>query len=78
MGVIEPSELAYPSPIVLVLTKDGTSAQTFASSIALRCLIPNQIQIEDMMTKVSEGRVFSKIDVTKGYWQILIVLKRPL
>ncbi|MCG7875094.1 MAG: RNase H-like domain-containing protein [Candidatus Thiodiazotropha endolucinida] len=73
MDVIEPSESAYSSPIVLVRKKD----QTFRFCIDLRALnritifdaepMPN---IDDLFSKLAGYKYFSKIDLSKGYWQV--------
>ena len=73
MRVIEPSESPYASPIVLVMKKDGT--QQFC--IDFRRL--NRITIfdaepmpdpDEIFTKLAKDRYFTKIDLSKGYWQI--------
>ena len=73
MDVIEMSESPYASPIVLVMKKDGT--QRFC--IDFRRL--NRITIfdaepipdpEEIFAKLSKDRYFTKIDLSKGYWQI--------
>lgn len=73
MKVIEPSESAYSSPIVLVKKKD----QAFRFCIDLRVLnritmfdaepMPN---IEDLFSKLSGHKFFSRLDLSKGYWQV--------
>lgn len=70
MGVIEPSELAYASPIVLVRTKYGTNrfCTDFCKLNSIALFDPKPIpSTEDLMTKVAEGRVFPKINLMKGY-----------
>lgn len=73
MQVIEPSESAYSSPIVLVKKKD----ETFRFCIDMRALnritvfdaepMPN---IEDLFSKLSGHKFFSRFDLSKGYWQV--------
>ena len=75
LGVIEPSTASYASPIVLVKKKDNT----------IRCCIDyrkiNKICHFDPMptplpeylySKLSSNKFFSKLDLSKGYWQIPI------
>ena len=73
MQVIEPSESAYSSPIVLVKKKD----QTLRFCIDLRAL--NRItlfdaepmsNIEELFSKLSGHKYFSRLDLSKGYWQV--------
>ena len=72
-GVIEPSNSPYNSPIVIVKKKDGTNRF---------CIDYRRLNAvtkfdnepmgnpEDIMTKLSKDKYFTKIDLTKGYWQI--------
>lgn len=73
MGVIEPSASPYSAPVVLVQKKDGN----VRFCIDYRKL--NQStkfdaeplpDINHLFTKLSGKKYFSKIDLTKGYWQI--------
>ena len=76
MQVIEPSDSAHSSPIVLVNRKD----QTFRFCIDLRPLnhitlfdtepMPN---IEELFSKLSGHKFFSRLDLLKGYWQVPLV-----
>ena len=73
MKVIDPSESAYSSPIVLVKKKD----QTFRFCIDLRALnritmfdaepMPN---IKGLFSKLSGHKFFSRLDLSKGFWQV--------
>ena len=73
LEVIEESNSPYAAPIVLVKKKDGTirtcvdfrklnSITKFVAEV-----IPDQ---EEMMSKLHSSKYFSKLDLTKGYWQI--------
>ena len=72
MQVIEPSESAYSSTIVLVMKK-----KTFRFCIDLRALnritlfdaetMPN---IEELFSKLSGHKFFSWLDLSKGYCQV--------
>ncbi|GFS19363.1 polyprotein [Elysia marginata] len=74
-GIIEPSSSPYASPITVVKKKDGT----IHLCIDFRRLnsitefdaepIPT---LEELLTKMQGARFFSKLDLTKGYWQIPI------
>ncbi|GFN97038.1 reverse transcriptase [Plakobranchus ocellatus] len=73
MGVIEPSNSPYSSSIVLVKKPDGTNRfcidfrRLNGKTIMDKETISNQ---EDLFAKLSKASIFSKIDLTKGYWQI--------
>ena len=74
-GIIEPSSSPYASPITVVKKKDNT----IRLCIDFRRLnsvtefdaepIPT---LEELLTKMQGARFFSKLDLTKGYWQIPI------
>ena len=73
MGVIEPAASCYNAPVVLVAKDDGSNR----FCIDYRKLnqatkfdaepIPD---INQIFSKLSDKKVFSKIDLSKGYWQI--------
>ena len=73
MQVIEPSESLYASPIVLVKKKDGTNRFCIDFRKLNRITIfdaepmPNP---DDIFACLASDVVFTKLDLTKGYWQI--------
>jgi hypothetical protein len=73
LGVIEPSESPYASPIVLV--KKGDNSYRFCCDFRRT----NQVTVFDsepmvlaeaMFTKLSRCQYFTKVDLSKAYWQI--------
>ena len=73
MQVIEPSESPYASPVVLVKKKDGTNRFCVDFRKLNRITIfdaepmPNA---DDIFACLASDVVFTKLDLTKGYWQI--------
>ena len=73
MGIIEPSDSPYNSPIVIVKKKDGTmrycqDMRQLNKITRFDCeSIPD---IDAIYTKCAKDKYFSKIDFCKGYWQI--------
>ena len=73
IGIVRESTSPYSSPLTVVKKKDGT----IRLCVDFRNLnsvaefdaepIPNQ---EQLMTEITNAKYFSKIDLTKGYWQI--------
>ena len=73
MKIIEPSSAPYSSPIVMVI-KPGKTPRFYVDFRQLNKLtvfdaepLPN---IESMLIKFAGSVYFSKIDLTKGYWQV--------
>ena len=74
-GIIESSDSSWSSPIVLVPTPDGTqrfcidyrrvNAVTKTDSFPLP-------RIEDCIDQVGNAAYVSKLDLMKGYWQVLL------
>ena len=73
MGIIERSNSPYAAPVVMVQKKDNT----VRFCIDFRRL--NKVTIfdpepmpnpEDLFTQLTKSKFFSKIDLSKGYWQI--------
>ena len=82
LGVIEPSISPYSSPVVLVPKKDGS----VRFCIDFRKLnkvtefdaepMPN---MEEVINKMSGHRFFTKMDLSKGYWQVSLTERsKPL
>ena len=73
MGVIEQSESPYSSPIVLVKKSDGTNRFCVDFRRLNRVTvfdaepIPNS---DEIFSSLSGCKYFSKVDLSKGYWQI--------
>lgn len=73
MGIIEPSDSPYSSPIVLIQKKD----KSLRFCVDYRKL--NRITVfdsepmpnpEELFAQLSRGKYFSKLDLTKGFWQV--------
>ena len=75
MGVVTRSTSAYSSPIVLVEKSDGT--YRFCTDFReLNKLLKFDAEpmpdVDFMFSKISQAKIYSKIDLCKGYWQIEI------
>ena len=78
MGVIEQSESAYASPIVMVRKSDGKMrfCIDYRKLNAITIFDPEPIpNIEDLLVQISSGKYFTKLDLAKGYWQIPVAVK---
>ncbi|XP_038054655.1 uncharacterized protein LOC119726874 [Patiria miniata] len=75
MRVIEKSTSPYASPIVLVPKSDGSLrfCIDYRKLNSVTIFDPEPIpNIEDLFSKISKGTWFTKLDLSKGYWQIPI------
>ena len=72
LGVIRESDSAYASPIVIVKKKDGTN-RICVDYRKLNCLTVGDpepmVTAESLFQKLAKAKFFSKIDLSKGYWQ---------
>lgn len=72
MGIIEPSNSPYSSPLVVV-KKDNCNRLCLdfikINKITVFDAEPMPDQV-DIMSRLSTSKYFSKIDLSKGYWQI--------
>ena len=73
LGIIEPSNSPYSSPVVLVKKQDGS----YRFCCDFRKL--NSITVfdaepignpDDLFVKMSNSKYFTKVDLSKGYWQV--------
>nr|XP_054761342.1 uncharacterized protein LOC129267739 [Lytechinus pictus] len=73
LGVIEPSDSPYAHPIVMVRKPDGSNRFCIDFRRLNKITVfdpepmPNQ---QSLFASLAKSKYFSKIDLTKGYWQI--------
>ena len=75
MGVIRESDSAYASPVVVVKKKDNTNrvCVDYRKLNRLTVIDPEPMPTaEHLFQKLSGDKFFTKIDLSKGYWQITI------
>ena len=75
MGVIRESDSAYASPVVVVKKKDNTNrvCVDYRKLNKLTVIDPEPMPTaEHLFQKLSGDKFFTKIDLSKGYWQITI------
>ena len=73
MGIIEPSNSPYASPVVLVKKSDGSYrfCCDFHKLNSVTVFDAEPIgNPEDLFVKLSGSLYFTKVDLSKGYWQI--------
>ena len=73
MGVVRPSTSPYASPIVMLKKKDGSNrvCVDFRKLNKITEVDPEPMTTaEDLFRRLSGKKYLSKIDLTKGYWQI--------
>uniref|UniRef100_A0A8C5LM99 ribonuclease H n=1 Tax=Leptobrachium leishanense TaxID=445787 RepID=A0A8C5LM99_9ANUR len=73
LGVIEPSESPWASPVVLVPKKDGTTR----FCVDYRRLNEHTVTdaypmpwVDELLDRIAQGHFLTTIDLCKGYWQI--------
>lgn len=71
--VIEDSESPYSSPIVIV-NKDNKDPRFCIDFKKLNEVTVDEecqsLEIKDLITRIGENKVFSTLDLLKGYWQV--------
>ena len=73
MGVTEPSNSPYNSPIVVVKKKDNTNRFCIdfqRINAATKFDSEPMANSKDILAKLQKDQYFTKIDFSKGYWQI--------
>ena len=73
LGIIEPSESPYASPIVLIDKKDGSKRFCIDFRTLNRFTVFDAEPLPDpehIFASISQDKYFSKFDLTKGYWQV--------
>jgi hypothetical protein len=72
-GIVEGSDSPYAAPVVLVRKKDNT----IRFCVDFRALNSETIfdpkpmpRMDEVLHRVSNAKYVSKIDMTKGYWQV--------
>ena len=73
LGIIEPSDSPYNSPIVMVKKKDGSNrfCVDFRRLNAITRFDSEPMSdTDDIMSKLCNDKYFTKLDLSKGYWQI--------
>ena len=74
-GFIRPSASPWGSPVLLVSKKDGTIRLCIDYRSLNEVTIKNKYplpKIEDLFDQLNGARVFSKIDLRSGYYQLKI------
>ena len=74
-GIIEESESPWAAPIVLVPKPDGTLRLCTDFRKLNAVTIPDPFpmpRVETLINKVGQAKFLTKLDMTKGYWQIPI------
>ena len=72
MNVIRPSTSAYASPTVIVRKKDGSNriCVDYRKLNKISTFDPEpMVTSEDLFQRCGEDKYFSRIDLSKGYWQ---------
>ena len=78
MGVIRESKSPYSSPVVIVRKKDGTNrvCVDFRKLDRITEFDPTPMPTaEDIFQKMSKAKYLTKLDLSKGYWQIPVAAK---
>lgn len=73
-GVIEESQSAYASPVVLVPKADSKSLRLCCdfrklNSVTIADPFP-MARVEDLIDRVGKAKYLTKLDMVRGYWQV--------
>ena len=76
-GIVEPPDSPYASPIVLINKKD----QSLRVCVDYRGLNKETVfdpvpmpRMDEVLNTVYKAKYISKLDLTKGYWQVLSLM----
>ena len=72
-GIIEESESPWASPIVMVPKSDGTLRLCTDFRKVNPVTVPDPFplpRVEDLLDRVGQARYLTKLDMTRGYWQV--------
>lgn len=73
LGVIEPSQSEWCSPVVIVVKKDG-SLRICINFRKLKAMSEFDAypmpRIDDLLEKIGRARFITTLDLCKGYWQV--------
>ena len=78
LGVVRESKSPYASPVVIVKKPDGSNrvCVDYRKLNKLTVFDPEPMPTaEELYHKLSEDRFYSKIDLSKGYWQVKVADK---
>jgi len=73
LGVIEPSTTPWSAPVVLIPKPDKTLRFCVDYRRLNKVTIPDAFpmpRIDDLIDKVGKAKFLTKIDLSKGYWQV--------
>src|SRR5260221_981255 len=73
MNIIEPSEALYASPLVIVKKSDGTNrvCVDYKRLNSITAIDPEPMTMaDDIFAKLGGTKVYSKFDLSKGYYQL--------
>ena len=71
MGIIEPSDSPYASPVVIVKKGDGSNRFCVDYRKLNRITVFDAEPVgntDEIFTRLSKSKHFTELDLTKGYW----------
>jgi hypothetical protein len=75
-GYIKPSKSPYGAPVLFVHKKDATLRMCVDYKALNKATVKNHyplLRIDDLFDRLSRAKVFSRIDLRSGYYQIRIM-----
>ena len=74
-GFVRPSDSPYGAPVLFVPKKDGSLRFCIDYRWLNKKTVKNRYPLplsEEMVDRLGSARVFNKIDLRSGYWQMLV------